>query len=338
MNAFRTTTLSVLCAVLASVFSHYSNPKTCLSGLSTTSPTCLEESETDCTGDQCMIVSQYIYIYGKEYRAILKDCADEALCGAFGSATQSDVLFRGFVNCCKEKNCNTGHFYIPEDDRTPNGVICPDCFMDGTLEECVSNKTRACTGSEKKCFDYRGRVQLPVFSDCYSCLSKTSTTCDKVIVIPCPQKGCMIISQYVYINGAEYYSILKGCAISQFCGALGSATQDKVKVRGYVKCCPGESCNNGSFYIPEDDPTPNGLVCPNCFINGTLKECVSTKKINCTGIEDRCFEYRGTDKLPDDSVGNYSFKGCMNSFACKYNFNASIAVEEIQGDAMNCDT
>ncbi|XP_056399855.1 phospholipase A2 inhibitor and Ly6/PLAUR domain-containing protein-like [Hyla sarda] len=171
MSSFSTTGLLFFCALLGSAFSYK-----CISCISKNSTEC-EESVIDCVGSRCMTGSEYYHNGDQTYNIIFKGCANESLCDAVGSVTQDpDVKIRTYAKCCSGDNCNNDKFQLPEEDSTPNGVKCPSSYCKGTTEECKSDKEIECTGSEKQCYDYRGRIMNPDGSvDDYSskgCINK----------------------------------------------------------------------------------------------------------------------------------------------------------------------
>ncbi|KAM4014878.1 phospholipase A2 inhibitor NAI-like [Anomaloglossus baeobatrachus] len=178
---------------------------------------------------------------------------------------------------------------------------------------------------------------VSVFSyKCYSCLSKHSTKCNETQQTECIGDRCMTCSQLFYNGEKMFKSIYKGCANESLCGAEGSDLMENVKYRFYTTCCTGELCNTDTYNLPNEDPTPNGKTCPSAYCKATLEECKTEKEINCTGSMDRCYDYRGKMRNPDDSVDLYSVKGCTNNVTCKYNFDSAIALTEIHRESLIC--
>ncbi|KAM4016498.1 uncharacterized protein ACNLHF_002795 [Anomaloglossus baeobatrachus] len=176
----------------------------------------------------------------------------------------------------------------------------------------------------------------PVFSyKCYSCMSPNITTCN-ASVTECLGGRCCTVSQYFLFGDKYFKSIFKGCANETLCGAKGAGMVNTMKYRFYAKCCHGDFCNNQTYEIPEEDPAPNGVKCPCSFCLGTLDECKSDKEINCTGSMNRCMEYRAKMRNVDNTVEDYSFKGCINSDSCNNNFDSYIGMEEIQRVYKKC--
>ncbi|XP_069802891.1 phospholipase A2 inhibitor and Ly6/PLAUR domain-containing protein-like [Dendropsophus ebraccatus] len=156
MNSFSTTGLLVFCALLGSAFPHQ-----CISCVAENSTVC-QESEMECIGSRCMTASQHYKNGDKEFMSIYKGCDNETLCGVSGSVTEDpDVKIRACAACCSGDFCNNENFQRPEEDSTPNGVKCPSAYCAGTTDECESDKEIDCTGSEKQCYDYRGKVMNP---------------------------------------------------------------------------------------------------------------------------------------------------------------------------------
>ncbi|KAM4016421.1 uncharacterized protein ACNLHF_002752 isoform 2-T3 [Anomaloglossus baeobatrachus] len=166
-----------------------------------------------------------------------------------------------------------------------------------------------------------------VFSyQCYSSFCRNSTTCDENVT-ECLGDRCMTACQYADLNGSHYRSIMKGCANETVCGANGlGASEGKFKFQFHANCCSGNSCNTDVYYLPADDPKPNGVKCPSAYCTGTLEECESDEEMDCTGSMDRCFEYRQRIINEGGEDEKYSIKGCANSDGYNYNYDNDIAV------------
>ncbi|KAM4015768.1 uncharacterized protein ACNLHF_002385 isoform 2-T2 [Anomaloglossus baeobatrachus] len=145
---------------------------------------------------------------------------------------------------------------------------------------------------------------------CYSGFSINSTKCNES-EIECLGDRCMTASQYLDRKGYMFKSILKSCANETMCGTNGSVAIENVKYRFYAKCCTGHLCNTDGYELIAEDPTPNGVKCPNAFCIGTFEECKSTKEINCTGSMNRCFQYKGQIHYPGDTWKNVSALGVL---------------------------
>ncbi|KAM4015641.1 phospholipase A2 inhibitor NAI-like [Anomaloglossus baeobatrachus] len=177
-----------------------------------------------------------------------------------------------------------------------------------------------------------------VFSyKCHSCLSLNSTKCN-TSEMECLGDRCMTVIQYLCINGHIYKSIYKACANETLCNAKGSARVQNFRFRFYAKCCTGELCNTDGYRLPAEDPNPNGVKCPSAYCTGILEDCKTDKKINCTGSMNQCYEFRGDAIDPGGTEMEYSVHGCMNSDACKFNFDCTIGVTEPKNKYLKCYT
>ncbi|XP_075184168.1 phospholipase A2 inhibitor and Ly6/PLAUR domain-containing protein-like isoform X1 [Anomaloglossus baeobatrachus] len=167
----------------------------------------------------------------------------------------------------------------------------------------------------------------PVFSyECYSAFYHNSTTYNEHVT-ECLGDRCMTASQHTYVNGTIFKSIMKGCANETVCGADGLAkVSEKFNFIFHVNCCSGNLCNTDGYYLPPEDPTPNGVKCPSAFCTGSLEECESDEEMECTGSMDRCFEYRQRIINEGGEDQKYSMKGCANYDACSLNFDNDVAV------------
>ncbi|KAG8548165.1 hypothetical protein GDO81_026366 [Engystomops pustulosus] len=174
-----------------------------------------------------------------------------------------------------------------------------------------------------------------VFSvKCYSC-SSTNRTCEKVIEIECLGGQCFTASERFY-NGVKTFELfLKGCACDELCGGQGRATGENIEYQFNGVCCTGDDCNIDEFRLP-DNKIPNGLQCPTCYNNISTDECVSDMKVNCTGNQVLCYDYRASMQNPDGSVLQYSSKGCANKFVCDVNFDKHIGLIELYREHLNC--
>ncbi|KAJ1132701.1 hypothetical protein NDU88_011004 [Pleurodeles waltl] len=68
--------------------------------------------------------------------------------------------------------------------------------------------------------------------------------------------------------------------------------------------------------VPPINLTYNGCKCPDCFIEGSVKECTTDKVIECVGRQTECMNVRGKANRPGLDVRSYSFKGCSTPGAC----------------------
>ncbi|XP_075184252.1 phospholipase A2 inhibitor gamma subunit B-like [Anomaloglossus baeobatrachus] len=146
----------------------------------------------------------------------------------------------------------------------------------------------------------------------------------------------MTVCQYFHSGEKDYNSIYKGCANETLCASKGAEMMETIRFRFNAICCTGELCNTAQYEFAEEDPTPNGVMCPTAHCNDTLDECKTDKTITCTGSMDKCVEYRGKVHNPDGSVELYSAKGCANSDCCKYNFDTNIGIEKIHKVLVKC--
>ncbi|XP_075134200.1 phospholipase A2 inhibitor gamma subunit B-like [Leptodactylus fuscus] len=169
---------------------------------------------------------------------------------------------------------------------------------------------------------------------CFSCASFNSTTCNTTKV-ECMGDTCMSCYQKFQVGNNTMLSMLKGCS-TDVCNNTGMATQDEMNYRFTANCCKGPLCNNDTFALPKENLTRNNKECPSCFLNGTTKECVTTKMMNCTGSQDQCFNYKVELKTPDGTMSNYSIKGCSNTYACEVNVRRNIGINETKRIDISC--
>ncbi|KAM4014733.1 uncharacterized protein ACNLHF_001508 [Anomaloglossus baeobatrachus] len=125
---------------------------------------------------------------------------------------------------------------------------------------------------------------------CHYCESRNSTTCEESET-ECLGNRCMTGSQHLKLNGTQFNEIYKGCANESLCGINGSLVVANTPYQFSVHCCSGDLCNNQKFEIPEQNQTENGVKCLSALCIGTLEECKTKKKMNCTGSMNRCLDY-----------------------------------------------
>ncbi|XP_069057390.1 phospholipase A2 inhibitor and Ly6/PLAUR domain-containing protein-like [Pleurodeles waltl] len=68
--------------------------------------------------------------------------------------------------------------------------------------------------------------------------------------------------------------------------------------------------------VPPINLTYNGYECPDCFIEGSVKECTTDKVIKCVGRQTECMNVRGKADWSGLDVRSYSVKGCSTPGAC----------------------
>uniref|UniRef100_A0A3B4XLD5 UPAR/Ly6 domain-containing protein n=1 Tax=Seriola lalandi dorsalis TaxID=1841481 RepID=A0A3B4XLD5_SERLL len=113
------------------------------------------------------------------------------------------------------------------------------------------------------------------------------------------------------VSGTTVQQIIKACASSSLCPAAGSQTFS-VNL-GFTStvisalCCSTNNCNSDTQSFPAV-PSNNSLQCFSCD-SALATNC--TTRINCRGVEDRCFQTNVT-------VGSNStsFFGCASESWC----------------------
>ncbi|KAM4016265.1 phospholipase A2 inhibitor and Ly6/PLAUR domain-containing protein-like [Anomaloglossus baeobatrachus] len=142
----------------------------------------------------------------------------------------------------------------------------------------------------------------------------------------CLGDQCMTACQYAHLGEDHYTSIMKGCANATLCGANGLGKAEKFKFKFYVNCCSGNLCNTDGYYLPKEDPTPNGVTCPSAYCNDTMEECEADEEMECTGSMVHCFDYREHVINEGGKDKKYSMKGCINPDSCKFSFDTDVGV------------
>uniref|UniRef100_A0A3B4Y6I0 Urokinase plasminogen activator surface receptor-like n=1 Tax=Seriola lalandi dorsalis TaxID=1841481 RepID=A0A3B4Y6I0_SERLL len=114
-----------------------------------------------------------------------------------------------------------------------------------------------------------------------------------------------------YMGAGITDQIIKGCASSVLCPAAGSQTLSETT--GFSSfiisalCCSTDNCNSDTLPFPAV-PSNNSLQCFSCD-SPFATNC--TTRINCRGVEDRCFQTNVT-------VGSNSTSifGCASQSWC----------------------
>ncbi|XP_056234931.1 phospholipase A2 inhibitor and Ly6/PLAUR domain-containing protein-like [Seriola aureovittata] len=144
------------------------------------------------------------------------------------------------------------------------------------------------------------------------CQTCSNPQCSSTVPFTCPSETmCVTASALVSVSGTTVQQIVKGCASSSLCPAAGSQTFS-VNL-GFTStvisalCCSTDNCNSDTQSFPAV-PSNNSLQCFSCD-SALATNC--TTRINCRGVEDRCFQTNVT-------VGSNStsFFGCASRNAC----------------------
>ncbi|XP_069804899.1 phospholipase A2 inhibitor gamma subunit B-like [Dendropsophus ebraccatus] len=107
-------------------------------------------------------------------------------------------------------------------------------------------------------------------------------------------------------------------------------------MKTHVQCCSGDDCNTDDYQMPPQPEERNGKTCTSCFGEG-MKECESDRKVTCLNKEDKCVDFFGRFKDPDQIIQEHNFKGCISPVACTLKFEGLIGLEEIQTDRFDCE-
>ncbi|KAI3369112.1 hypothetical protein L3Q82_026077 [Scortum barcoo] len=130
-----------------------------------------------------------------------------------------------------------------------------------------------------------GALQCQICSNFnFNCSSTESSTCPSDTM-------CATFASLVTSSGNTAQYISKGCALSSACPVTGTQTIsfsffDMRQVTS-TKCCSTDNCNSETLPFPA--PTTNSLQCFTCNSKGS--EC--NTKLQCRGVEDRCFKLDG---------------------------------------------
>uniref|UniRef100_A0A3B4T6C0 Uncharacterized protein n=1 Tax=Seriola dumerili TaxID=41447 RepID=A0A3B4T6C0_SERDU len=128
----------------------------------------------------------------------------------------------------------------------------------------------------------------------------------------------LLLVSVVNVSGTAVQQIIKACASSILCPAAGSHTFSETT--GFTSlltsalCCSTDNCNSDTLPFPAVQ-SYNSLQCFTCD-SFFATEC--TTRINCRGVEDRCFQ----------TNGDTPFLGCASQSVC-----AALANLEMQNIA-----
>ncbi|KAK2835053.1 hypothetical protein Q5P01_015537 [Channa striata] len=165
--------------------------------------------------------------------------------------------------------------------------------------------------------------------NCASC----SGSCTEPVLTTCSsQTMCVSAAITASFPGASSGESVKACAPAAVCAASGNQTfavsTSNLRAVASVQCCNTDACNAGNVSAPAT-PSNNSLQCFSCDYLNT--DC--SKKINCTGVEDRCFKANVT-------IGSLTKQtlGCASANLCAAAANLS-SLPLVQGfsDITCCD-
>ncbi|XP_029356372.1 uncharacterized protein LOC115042351 [Echeneis naucrates] len=145
-----------------------------------------------------------------------------------------------------------------------------------------------------------------------SCLTCVNQQCSNAVSRTCNMgELCVSAASEVSGLGTNLQQIIKSCAPSELCAATGtqafSVNLGFLSVLANVSCCDSNNCNsqNQTFLGAQMN---NSLECYSC--NSTT-DTVCRTKLQCRGVENRCFNTRVTI-----SNNTSSFLGCASQNAC----------------------
>ncbi|XP_078141882.1 phospholipase A2 inhibitor and Ly6/PLAUR domain-containing protein-like [Centroberyx gerrardi] len=138
------------------------------------------------------------------------------------------------------------------------------------------------------------------------CTNTTSHTC------PSDSDQRCVTAAIKATNSTQHFQrILKSCVPSSHCSDNTTYSENFgfASLAASLKCCNTDGCNSETLPFPTDQAS-NSLQCFSCDSMGST-ECNS--KIQCVGMEDRCFSGRVTDRP-------YTFPtfGCASANLCDH--------------------
>ncbi|XP_022608795.1 phospholipase A2 inhibitor and Ly6/PLAUR domain-containing protein-like [Seriola dumerili] len=144
------------------------------------------------------------------------------------------------------------------------------------------------------------------------CQTCSNLQCSSTVPFTCTSETmCVTASALVNVSGTAVQQIIKACASSVLCPAAGNQTFSETT--GFSStvisalCCSTDNCNSDTLPFPAV-PSNNSLQCFTCD-SPFATEC--TTRINCRGVEDRCFQT--TVMVGSNSTSVF---GCASRNAC----------------------
>lgn len=74
--------------------------------------------------------------------------------------TTDQFQFLLYSKCCRTNGCNSGEIEMQQVNITENGLKCPSCFVEDSLQ-CPGTIDRPCTGTQAQCLNFTGVAARP---------------------------------------------------------------------------------------------------------------------------------------------------------------------------------
>ncbi|XP_029433174.1 phospholipase A2 inhibitor and Ly6/PLAUR domain-containing protein-like [Rhinatrema bivittatum] len=173
--------------------------------------------------------------------------------------------------------------------------------------------------------------------NCHKCLNTTAVECSPISVSCNEGEMCITRLENNTVGNDVRLSIKKGCEKYDpfLCTTPNFLDGSIFHYDAFTLCCDEDNCNSGPVTIPARNTTLNGLQCPSCYVEGSLK-CTKEETINCTGNQGQCGELYGEVRRPDQPFKNATWKGCVTTGACERGFNVTVATTAMKGVHTSC--
>ncbi|XP_069804308.1 phospholipase A2 inhibitor PIP-like isoform X1 [Dendropsophus ebraccatus] len=124
---------------------------------------CCGDKTIECPGSSCMTISEYCILGDKESRTIRRTCGDNTTCGICFSVTTNKgltVLASSQCGTGDKSNADLNYQITCKALENENGLSCPACYLNNSMDGCEATDRVKCRGAETECVDYAGKVQI----------------------------------------------------------------------------------------------------------------------------------------------------------------------------------
>ncbi|XP_053545980.1 phospholipase A2 inhibitor and Ly6/PLAUR domain-containing protein-like [Bombina bombina] len=163
---------------------------------------------------------------------------------------------------------------------------------------------------------------------CAHCLSSSGHDCDGPLKT-CPS-GLICASRFAKetVLGTLKLEVVRNCQPISFCDQSFSLIREDHRTIVSSSCCNTDDCTPVK---PSTDTVGNGIKCPVCFSPGTTY-CSSENLIECTGKENKCYNY-----ILNGESTKISARGCSTDRLCQA-LVGTIVNDELQAGVGRCVT
>ncbi|KAG8549213.1 hypothetical protein GDO81_022189 [Engystomops pustulosus] len=128
----------------------------------------------------------------------------------------------------------------------------------------------------------------------------------------------------------------KGCSGALRCNTKTYAkVHDNLTLTYNIQCCDTNLCNKKFYEMPKPGK-PKGPLCPSCLQPNILKKCESKEKVRCLNKGDKCVTFSAIFEKPDNTINNYTIRGCASSMHCRLDAGKLVGVRVLQVGVFEC--